>query len=274
MGKTTFTLALLHDPQDAQCFGSRRLFLSCEALIDGDAIVVSLGKILGIPASKDLFDAVVTRFTTGPRTVLVFDNFETVWLAGGSSVTAVDELLARLAQIPSLSLIITCRGTDLPPSVEWSNTTTSVLDSFSIEAALQTFQHRAGHQLSDEDVFIAKQLLRAVDMLPLAVSLLGQLSRRGNSVSNLLARWSREHTALLGTHGNGRVNNVQVLIELSIGMLCAADATRESLKLLSLCSMLSDGLHPDVFKKNSRTVRVHRPRKGCSAGLLTRDSER
>ena len=38
-------------------------------------------------------------------------------------------------------------------------------------------------------------------------------------------------------------------IELSIKMLLAADNTQESLKLLSLCSMLPDGLRHDVFEK-------------------------
>jgi len=248
MGKTAITLALLHHPQVVEWFGVRRLFLSCEALIDVDAVVVSLAKLLGLPASTDLLNGIVVHMTRSPRTVLVLDNLETVWLAGGTSVAAVDELLGRLALIQTVSPIITCRGTDLPQSVEWSNANTSALEPFSLEAALQTFQDKAACRLSDEDVIVAKQLLLAVDMMPLAVSLLGQLSRRGNIVSHLLARWSRERTALLHTHGTGRVNNVQVSIEMSIAMLCAADATRESLQLL-LCSMLPGGLHAEVFDR-------------------------
>lgn len=249
MGKTTVALAIMHHPDVVDRFGNQRLFLSCEALIDADSIIVSLAKLLGLPASQDLLNTVVTHLTKVSRTILVLDNLETVWLAGGTSVAAVDKLLGRLAQIPTLSLIITCRGTDLPQSVEWSNPDTSVLEPFSLEAALETFQDRAGHRLSSEDKTIASQLLSAVDMMPLAVSLLGQLSRRGNSVSNLLARWNRERTSLLGTHGTGRFNNVEVSIELSIAMLRAADVTNESLQLLSLCSMLPDGLHQGVFER-------------------------
>lgn len=51
----------------------------------------------GNSPSKDLLDAVVTQLRTGLYTVLVLDNIETVWLAGGTSVAAVDELLGRLA---------------------------------------------------------------------------------------------------------------------------------------------------------------------------------
>ena len=249
MGKTTVALALLHNPQVIEHYGEQRLFLSCEALVDADAIVVSLAKMLGLPISGDLLTAVVSCFTRSARVVLVLDNLETVWLAGGAPAPAVDELLGRLAQIPTLSLIITCRGTDLPHSVRWSNPDSAVLEPFSLEAAIQTFQDRSGQPIKEEEKHIAEQLLNALDGVPLAVSLLGQLARRGNSVSELLDRWNRKRTLLLRTHGTGRFNNMGVSIELSIAMLCSADETKESLQLLSLSSLLPDGVRRDVFRK-------------------------
>jgi len=249
MGKTTVALALLYEPRVMLEYGIRRFFISCEALVDADGIVVSLAKLLELPISKDLLTAVVAFLNRGPRAAIVLDNLETVWLAGGAPVAAVDELLGQLAQIPTLSLIITCRSTDLPQLVKWSNPDDAVLEPFSLEAALQTFQDRSGYQIKADDESVARQLLDAVDMMPLAVSLLGQLSRRGNSVSELLARWNRKRTALLRTHGTGRFNNAGVSIELSINMSGAADDSQESLRLLSVCSMLPDGLHRSVFEK-------------------------
>jgi len=249
MGKTTIVLELLHDSRIMDYFGFGRLFLSCEALVDADTIVVSLAKLLNLPTSNDLLNAVVIHLEARPRIVIVLDNLETVWLVCGSPVAAVDELLGRLSQIPSLSLIITCRGIVLPQFVEWTNADTAVLEPFSLEAALETFQDRAGHQLSGKDEDTAKQLLNAVDRMPLAVSLLGQLARLGNSVSELLERWNCEHSALLQTHGTGRINNAEVSIEVSIMKLGAADESGEPLQLLALCSMLPDGLGPDVFEK-------------------------
>ena len=249
MGKTSVALALLYHDDIVARYGPQRLFLSCEALIDADAIVASLAKLLHIPASSDLLTAVIARLSSNPLTVLVLDNLETVWLSGGAPSDAVDQLLGQLAQIPSLSLVITCRGTELPQIFQWTNEATAVLEPFSLEAALQTFQDKAARQLPDEEIQLASQLLNAVDRMPLAVSLLGQLARRGNSVSELLVRWNRERTSLPRTHGAGRINNVEVSIQLSIKMLLAADDTRESLHLLSLCSMLPDGLRQSVFEQ-------------------------
>jgi len=249
MGKTTIALALLHDHQVVEYYRKGRLFLSCEALIDADSIVVSLAKLLGISAKNDLLTTVIAQLSSRPRTVLVLDNLETVWLRDGGPDIAVDGLLGQLAAIPSLSLVITCRGTDLPQLVEWSNIGSTVLEPFSLEAALETFQARAGQRLASTDMTSAKELLNAVDRMPLAVSLLGQLARRGNTMHDLLDRWNRKRTALLGTHGTSRFNNAGVSIELSVSMVRSADGTGESLQLLSLCSMLPDGLRQNVFQK-------------------------
>ena len=269
MGKTTIALALLHDPQVVKHFGGGRLFLSCEALVDVDAIVVSFARLLGLPASRDLLAAVTNQLAALPRVLVVLDNLETVWLVDGAPVAALDELVGQLAQIPSLSLIITCRGIILPQLVEWSNADSAALEPFSLEAALETFQDKAGRRLTQEEENITDQLLNAVDRLPLAVSLLGQLVRRGNTVAELLARWNREHSALLQTHGAGRINNVEVSIEVSITKLCAADESRESLQLLALCSMLPDGLRPDVFEKlRPHFKRIDRARDNLTAYAL------
>ena len=275
MGKTTVALALLHDPRIDKYYRNGRLFLSCEALIDADSIVVSLAKLLGVSATNDLLTAVVAHLKHKPRTVLLLDNLETVWLRDGGPAAAVDELLGRLSQIPSVSLIITCRGTDLPQPVEWSNIGSTVLEPFSLEAALETFQARAGQRLVSTDMNCAKELLNAVDRMPLAVSLLGQLARRGNTVHDLLDRWNRKRTALLRTHGTSRFNNAGVSIELSISMVCSADDTRESLQLLSVCSTLPDGLRQDVFKRLSQQFEdIERARDSlCAYSLVSLDAE-
>jgi len=247
MGKTTVVIALLHHLRIVNRFGSSRLFISCEAFADANAIVVSLAKLLGLPVLGDLQAAIIAHLSSGPRLLLVLDNLETVWLSGGAPVATVEELLGQLSQVSLLSLVITSRGTELPQSMRCSNADTAVLESFSLEAALETFQDGTGCLLSRDDEPDAKLLLNAVDRMLLAVSLLGRLARRGNSVSQLLVRWNSEHTSLLRTHGKGRENNVEMSIKVSIEKLCEADDSQEALHLLSLCSMLPEGLHPEVF---------------------------
>jgi len=269
MGKTTIALAILYDAQIVDHFQDKRLFLSCEALVDTNSVVISLAKLLGLSVSGDLLTAVVARLTDMTRALLVLDNLETVWLADGGPAAAFEELLGILAQIPLLSVIITCRGIVLPQLVEWSNPDTAALESFSLEAALETFQDRAGYRLAGPDDCIAKELLTAVDNMPLAVTLLGQLARRGAPVSELLDRWNSEHSALLRTHNVGRINNAEVSVRLSITMVSAADGSGESLQLLSVCCMLPDGLHPDVLRKMSVHFKhIYRARDTLTAYAL------
>jgi len=269
MGKTTIALAILYDTQIVEHLRDQRFFLSCEALIDTNSVVIALAKLLGLSVSGDLLTAIVARLNDMPPALLVLDNLETVWLADGGPAAAVEELLGRLAQIPSLSIIITCRGIVLPQLVEWSNPDTAALEPFSPESALETFQDRAGFRLTGPDEDIAKELLAAVDHMPLAVTLLGQLARRGTPVSELLDRWNSEHSALLCTHNVGRINNADVSVKLSITMVSAADVSGESLHLLSVCCMLPDGLRPDVLKKMSAHFKqIYRARDTLAAYAL------
>ena len=48
-----------------------------------------------------------------------------------------------------------------------------------------------GRQLSEAEEDVSKELLRAVDMMPLAVTLLGQLAQRGTPVTELLDAHSK-----------------------------------------------------------------------------------
>jgi len=270
MGKTSVSLAILHDRRIRTHYGSRRFFLSCEAHADGDSVVVALARLFDLQASRDLLTIVVGYLTDNGPTILVLDNIETVWSAQNSTAAAATErLLATLAQIPALSLIITCRGIVLPQSVQWTNANTAVLDPFSIEAALQTFVERAGRELAEAELEIATTLLNGVDRMPLAVSLLGQLAQRGSPVSELYDRWELERIALLSTHGPGRAYSVKVSIELSIVYLRSADESQESLRLLSLCSMLPEGLRPDVLERlHPQFKHIHRAREDLSAYAL------
>jgi len=250
MGKTTIGLEVLYDPRVAELFGGHRLFQSCEALVDAEELVGKLAEQCGVePTTPGLQAAVAARLAKRRRTLLVIDNLETIWLVDGAPVVAVDELLGRLSQIATISLMITCRGRILPSSVIWSNSSTAALEPFSEAAALETFKDRLGEAISASDELIAKELVRAVDMMPLAVTLLGQLAQRGTPLPELLDSWNSEHSGLLQTHDVGRVNNVDVSIELSLKIVGEADKSKEALQLLSVCAMLPDGLRPEIFEK-------------------------
>jgi len=71
MRKTSVTLALLYSAQIMEYCPDERLFLSCKALADANDVVISLAKILGVPASRDLLSVILDRLRAGPCTVLV-----------------------------------------------------------------------------------------------------------------------------------------------------------------------------------------------------------
>jgi len=250
MGKTSVAVAIIHDDRIIGHFGDKRLFLSCEALSDADSLVVALATLLDVKPSNDLLSAVLSHLKTGPRTLLVLDNLETVWLVDDATkVSAIEDLLAVLTKAPKLSFIITCRGSVLPPLVRWSNKATATLAPFSLEAATETFEDTADLKLVGKDRSIAERLLHEVDRMPLAVTLLGQLAGRGVVVSDLLDRWNRTHNALLSTRSDGRKYNVDASIHITIELLSTATTSPEPLQLLALCSLLPAGLRPPIFKE-------------------------
>jgi len=250
MGKTSVAVAIIHDDRIIGHFEEERLFLSCEALSDADSIVVGLATLLDVKPSNDLLSAVISHLKTSPQTLLVLDNLETVWLVDDAAkVSALEDLLAVLATAPKLSLIITCRGSVLPPPVRWSNKATATLAPFSLEAAMDTFEDTADLKLVGEDRSIAERLLNEVDRMPLAVTLLGQLAGRGVSVSELLDRWNRTHNARLSTRSDGRKYNVDASIHITIELLSNATTSPEPLQLLAMCSLLPAGLRPPIFEE-------------------------
>lgn len=249
IGKTAVALAIVHDERVVSHFSDLRCFISCEDFVDADTVVVALARLLGLPASEDLLECISNHLTKTSYTLLVLDRIEPMWLAGGAPVIAVENLIGTLAQIPGLSLIITCRGTFLPQVVEWSNSGSAVLEPISLMAAFNTFQDRAGRQFAESDQEIVQQLVQAVGRVPLAISLLANLARRGTPISDILQRWDREHISLLCMHRAGDMNDVTESIKGLIGMMRTADESQEPLQLLSLCCTLPEGLHPPVLEQ-------------------------
>ena len=93
------------------------------------------------------------------------------------------------------------------------------------------------------------QLLRAVDCMPLPVSLLAQLAQQGNPPSQLLLEWGKSKSRLLRTETNGREYNVEVSIKISLDFLPHPEVDAEPLQLLSVCSQLADGIFPPVVSQ-------------------------
>ncbi|KAH7045375.1 hypothetical protein BKA62DRAFT_837884 [Auriculariales sp. MPI-PUGE-AT-0066] len=233
-------------------FWSTSVFLSCEPLVDATGVGAALRKLFDIPTSNDILQGIISHLESHGRTLLVLDNLETVWLVPDHRARSqLKLLLRRLAAIPTLTLIITSRGVVLPRGIRWANVASATLEPFSAEAALQTFNDIAGTSETDEETEHAAvvELMKEVDYMPLAVTLLAQLAQCGEKPSVLLRHWKQSHTTMLRSDplASGRETNVAASIAVSIELLTAGPKSEEPLQLLSICAHLPAGLRTSVF---------------------------
>ncbi|KZV88622.1 hypothetical protein EXIGLDRAFT_772519 [Exidia glandulosa HHB12029] len=250
LGKTTVAKAVVQHVNVAQSFRDRRFFVTAEAAAGIDDLVTGMLTTFRLAATSDPLASLLQHFRSHDRTLLVLDNLETIWnSANAKQRSATEDVLSKLDRVRSLTLIITCRGADLPPDVEWANRNAVSLPTLTSEAALATFTDIAGHAPAS-DRLVRDALLKAVDYMPLAVTLLARLVARGKKLRDLDTRWKSSHTSILSTKPNGRLDNVDASIQLSIAYLPSEDPA--PLQLLSLCAQLPDGMRLPVRKKLER----------------------
>ncbi|KAJ7865163.1 hypothetical protein B0H14DRAFT_3133491, partial [Mycena olivaceomarginata] len=232
MGKTSLATAILHHPQTLEKF-QHRFFVSAEAATASIELAALIGLHVGLNPGTDLTRPVVQYLSQTLSCLLILDNLETVW-EPIQSRGGIEEFLSLLTEVKHLALLITMRGTERPGKVQWTHPFLLPLQPLSAEAAQQTFMDITDNAYIKEDI---EQILQFTDNMPLAVDLIAHLSDY-EGLSNVLARWKTERTSLLSL-GYDRKSNMDVSISLS---LSSPRITSESKKLLSLLSILPDGL--------------------------------
>ncbi|KZT39836.1 hypothetical protein SISSUDRAFT_1060767 [Sistotremastrum suecicum HHB10207 ss-3] len=236
VGKTAIARAVLHHPSIARTFGSRRLFVSSEGR-DTSSLLFSANATelgLAINSSSNLLQEIISSFKSDSRHLLfVLDNVETIWYS--QDQTAIRELLQHLASIPSITLLFTIRGSEQPYPVKWDPL--PPLGALSPEAAHEAFSAIAG----DHSHSCLDGLLKGVDYMPLAITLLARLAQIGESIPSLCDRWQSERTDLLQLGRHDPEENMGLSIQMSL----TSPLMRENLRnmwLLSLVSYLPSGV--------------------------------
>jgi predicted ATPase len=237
IGKTSVALAILHHEDVVKAFSDQRFFLSAEAMLDAESLVEGLATMFGVRRLHDPLTAVLRHLKAQQRTLIILDNLETIWNDQNAAVRSKTErVLHALAEVPTVSLIITARGIILPDRINWANARNASLDPLSWSASNEAFNLFAGPSTGDCEESARKELLMALGGLPLAISLVARLARRGYSSAFLLNRWRDMHADMLRTHSSGRLDNVRVSINV---LLPRGDS--EPLRLLS-----TGGISPRV----------------------------
>ncbi|KAG8916978.1 hypothetical protein FRC02_003438 [Tulasnella sp. 418] len=239
MGKTSVALKIVYDPKIVAYFVKNIHWTPCEQATSIPLLIELLAKTLHLPTSSshDRFEEVILALENSTSVhLLLLDNFETPWDIPGKQ-SEVADILARLASIPSVSIILTMRGS-LPPAsdmVEWSKLPS--LTQLDLAAAREAFLRLCPGAADDEEL---DTLLIELDCMPLAITLMAKLGQGGESPSDLLLQWRSERTGLLSQPGGDRRNSIDVSIKLSLDSHLMR-ATPDAVRLLSVLAMLPAG---------------------------------
>jgi tetratricopeptide (TPR) repeat protein len=241
IGKTSVALAVIDHP--AIRSRNRCSFLPCDSILSSMALLLCILQVLGDGAGPgptgDPFARLASRLDAIAPLVLVLDNFESPWDAGGTR-TELTHTLRVLASSPKLQLIITMRG-DCPPAdgdVQWAPV---FLQPLSASEARDLFLAMNPRTRQDEHDHLSL-LLKELDGLPLAVKLIAQL-KGSSTCASLLRRWENKKTSLIKTENKSpsRLTSLDVSISLSLNS-DAMSASPEALSLLRLLCHLPDGV--------------------------------
>jgi Cdc6-like AAA superfamily ATPase len=105
MGKTSLARAVLHHAELASRYEVHRCFVPCDTVSTSVQLAGLIGVHLGLKPGKDLTGTVVRYFSSGPPTLLILDNLETVWEPAESRAD-VEKLLCRLTDVEHLAFMV------------------------------------------------------------------------------------------------------------------------------------------------------------------------
>jgi len=242
IGKTSLALSAFHDEQIITRFGDNRLFVSCEAATSVEHIVADLAfslQIIPENITGQLLDVILCHLRSS-FFLLVLDNFETPWELPHVRADA-EALLHTLTAIYSVTIIITARGSQHPAGVEWTQLLPP-LKPVHLDAAIAIFQTIS----RKKDDYVTK-LVQAVDCVPLAVTLLGNLAAvDGETTKGLWSRWCEESVGMVES-GDDRLSSLDCSLQLSLSSPRMHREPAASL-FLGLLSLLPDGMSSETFK--------------------------
>ncbi|KAJ7367763.1 hypothetical protein DFH08DRAFT_829300 [Mycena albidolilacea] len=201
-GKSSLALALMHQPEIKQQFRHQRLFVKCNSAKGSLDLLSRLGSALGLPdvpadtKSSGYKEAIRSSLECSQvPCLIVFDDLDDAW-DPPSTKLEVEDLLTELSNIPTVSLLLTLRGTQRPLGPAYSKPYPAPLGALSPAAARQTFFAISDVLEDGEDAPLVDVLLSLVGFLPMPITLLAQLAQY-EPLPFLLERYREEGTSML-----------------------------------------------------------------------------
>ncbi|KAF7972923.1 hypothetical protein HWV62_16578 [Athelia sp. TMB] len=243
MGKTSTALHLISHEAVIARYHDRRYYVGLDALSSAGALAQRISRVINAVAGpgESIVEAIHRTLKAAAPTLLLLDNFETVWEAE-TDHTAIRDLLRKLSDAPSAALMITMRAASPPLGIRW--TISHNLPPLFPSPARDVFLaiNTAFTNVYNDENDVLDELLRELDYVPLAIHLLAQISL-GLSAAFVLKQWREQRTRLLSLDPltQDKLESVEVSIALSVRSLDVA-RNPQAIQLLGMLCLLPDGL--------------------------------
>jgi Cdc6-like AAA superfamily ATPase len=109
MGKTSLAQAVVHHAEVTVRYNQLRFFVACDSAATKVELAALIGAHLGLKSGKDLTRLVLNHFSQSPPTLLILDNFETLW-EPPESRGDIEDFLSLLTDIKHLALMVGTNG--------------------------------------------------------------------------------------------------------------------------------------------------------------------
>ncbi|KAK0245014.1 hypothetical protein EDD85DRAFT_895357 [Armillaria nabsnona] len=240
MGKTSLALRILNDAAVQAKYEDHRYFIPCDIICNVEFTVeILLQTVIKMMQLELTSDAVKQLYTISKPTILVFDNFETLW-DNSKDQYSIQRILEQLNSMKQIILVITMRGTVAPiDTVDWLILPHNGLSSLDESISLDIFSTISRYALDEKTV---KELVKELDGWPLAIMLMA-CQAKSLAPKILLRSWHKEKTLLLEKPGAQphRLSSVDISIKITLQspLLLSKPNT---LKLLSVMCHLPNGI--------------------------------
>ncbi|KAG1731681.1 hypothetical protein EDB19DRAFT_2027192 [Suillus lakei] len=171
MGKSSLVKASPNEPLIIAKFANRRFFMIYDGL-DPSTISFETFKTCFIEALS------IEIVGADPCPRQYRDNAEIFEEASASSALGgIPPAIAEVANIPSVTLVLTSRSRRNVPDVHWIMKDVPPLDLSSFQAVLFRIYHHASRSEAEEDI---KGLLKELDIHPLSINILANAAQRNS----------------------------------------------------------------------------------------------
>ncbi len=240
MGKTSLALRILNDAAVLAKYEAHTYFIPCDEVCSVEfTMEILLQTVIKLMQLESTSDPVKQLYTISKPTILVFDNFETLW-DNSKNQHSIQRILGQLNFMKQITLVITMRGTGTPfDVVDWLKLPDNGLSSLDESTSLDLFSTISKYAIDEK---AAKTLIKELDGWPLAIMLMA-CQVKNLTPEELLRSWYIEKTSLLKKPGAqaDRLSSVDISIKITLqSSILSSDPN--ILKLLSVICHLPNGI--------------------------------